>query len=141
MHYQLHTTNAATKFLEWDAHSHRPDVRQRQELTSPPTSNPHALKKAGAFSYCLTIDFILMSFILMGVTAIFPALSIPRAGLRLLNSVSRISFLCFTNEVSWPSRRWASVMERSKAKKMEKNRMPEVLEIEIAVLTELERKK
>lgn len=32
-------------------------------------------------------------------------------------------------------------MERSKAKKMEKNRMPEVLEIEIAVLTELERKK
>lgn len=98
MHYHLHTTNAATKFLEWDAHSHRPDVRQRQELTSPPTSNPHALKKVGAFSYCLTIDFILMSFILMGVTAISPALGIPRAGLRLLSSVSRISFFCFTNE-------------------------------------------
>lgn len=32
-------------------------------------------------------------------------------------------------------------MERSKAKKMAKNGMPEVLEIEIAVLTELERKK
>lgn len=37
--------------------------------------------------------------------------------------------------------RWASVMERNKAKKMEKNGTPEVLEVEIAVLTQVERKK